>query len=585
VRGGDSDAVLDLLALRMAIDLGVGGGQPVALAAPAPQRGAQQLQRLEVWQRALEAAARRPLVDQLSARAAARADAAGAEPVGAAPTGQVTAQLIFCIDVRSERMRRHLEARGAYATYGYAGFFGAAVGYQAPSGQVFDQCPVLVPASEVVHDPRRTGAFRAAATAATAAAKAPVAPFALAEASGIVLGVTGALQTVAPRALGALADAVHARPRPEEALPAAVAAAALPLAARVDLARSALTTIGLTEGFAPVIVVVGHGATVQNNAFAAGYDCGACGGNPGLGNARLLAAALNDTEVRVELAAQGIALPESTVAVAGLHNTTTDVVTLDEPAVVGPAVEALQRLRRDLALAGEAVAAERCLALPGAPRGSVPATRHVATRALDWAEPAPEMGLAGNAAFVAGPRWLTEALDLQGRVFLHSYEPSLDADRAILHTILNAPVVVAQWINNQYYFSAVDPSRFGSGDKTTHNVVGDLGVLSGAAGDLRVGLPWQAVAAHEEQAGTAQSLHEPLRLTVVLYAATASVDAVLEGSPEVAHMIGNGWVSLVAIDPASGSAHLLGSDLTWSAEVSPVPGGAGRAPALVAATR
>ena len=552
-RSGGVDSLTDLLALRMAIDLAAGGGQP-ATGPGAESVDTGDLARRELWQRALEVSTRRPLLAGISERAAGGPDR----------SADVAAQLVFCIDVRSERVRRHLEASGPYATYGYAGFFGAAVDYQAPSGQRFDQCPVLVAPSHEVVDPRTPGLIRSMSSGATAATKAPLAPLALAEASGLLLGVSGMLQTAAPRATGALADALQARPRPEVTLSQEAAATAVPLPARVDLARAALTMIGLTDDLAPLLVIVGHGATVQNNAFAAAYDCGACGGNPGLANARILVAALNDAQVRDALRREGIRISEDTVAVAGLHNTTTDVITIDQSDAVGPAADALARLRRDLIDVGRAVAAERCATLPGARNPSGRADRLVRLRSRDWAETAPEMGLAGNAAFVAGPRWLTEGNDLAGRVFLHSYDPGLDADGTTLHAIINAPVVVAQWINSQYYFSAVDPHRFGSGDKTTHNVVADIGVISGAYGDLRVGLPWQAVAPRQSDAGTVGSLHQPVRLTVVVYASTQMIDRVLADSPTVVELLDNGWVTLAAVEPATGETFVRAADGVWN---------------------
>ncbi len=133
----------------------------------------------------------------------------------------------------------------------------------------------------------------------------------------------------------------------------------------------------------------------------------------------------------------------------------------------------------------------------------------------------------------------------------------------MLNTIINAPVVVAQWINAQYYFSSVDPDRYGAGDKSTHNVVGDVGVVTGAFGDLRTGLPWQTLFAAEAQIGKSTGRHEPLRLSVILYSGTRDISTVLAASPHVSALVSNGWIHMIAIDPATGASSALRTDLTW----------------------
>jgi len=122
----------------------------------------------------------------------------------------------------------------------------------------------------------------------------------------------------------------------------------------------------------------------------------------------------------------------------------------------------------------------------------------------------PEWGLAGCAAFIIAPRERTRGFDLAGRSFLHSYDWHQDEDFSVLALIMTAPMIVASWINLQYYASTVDNRFFGSGNKALHNVVGILGVLEGNGGDLRVGLPWQSV--HDGE----KYVHEPLRLTVLI---------------------------------------------------------------------
>ena len=238
-----------------------------------------------------------------------------------------------------------------------------------------------------------------------------------------------------------------------------------------------------------------------------------------------------------------------------------DEIRIDPADVPARARQAVAALRERLSQAQLASAAERVATLPGGSHRRPLAD--VRRRSADWAEPTPEWGLAGNALFVAGPRSITRGLNLRGRSFLHSYDPALDADGSVLEVILTAPMVVAQWINAQYYVSAVDPQRFGAGDKTTHNVVGDFGVLSGAHGDLRIGLPWQSLFAADPEAGSPGIGHEPMRLQVVVYARSADVAATLARHPDVARLVTGGWLSLAVIEPGDGAVLRLTSSLGW----------------------
>ena len=334
---------------------------------------------------------------------------------------------------------------------------------------------------------------------------------------------------------------------------------AMTTADKVDLAAGALGAIGLVNNFAPYIVLCGHAGTAENNAFASGYDCGACGGNGGQVNAQVLAQALNDPEVRRGLADRGIQIPDDTVAIAAAHNTTTEVIDLD-PSLAEVPAGGTAMLRDRLAQAGGLVRAERRPLLPGAKDAQ---ESESARRGADWSQPFPEWGLAGNAAFVIAPRELTKDLDLAGRAFLHSYVAELDPSYAVLETLLTAPAVVTQWINSQYYFSSVDPQTYGAGDKTTHNVVGDVGVMSGAHGDLRVGLPWQALSPIDLRLNREHGLHEPLRLQIVVRADPAAISEVLATHPALSNLFSNNWAALTAIDPATGELRKLRKSLEW----------------------
>jgi uncharacterized protein YbcC (UPF0753/DUF2309 family)/formate hydrogenlyase subunit 3/multisubunit Na+/H+ antiporter MnhD subunit len=526
-----------------------------------------QAQRVAIWQRAWEQRYRNRLIDRVSARAAqARQDAAA------------DAQLVMCIDVRSERFRRHAEAIGSIETYGFAGFFGVAIRHETASGSVSAACPVLLqPAYAITQDDEVRVGEMGTATAlrgglVTATAR-PANAFAVAEGLGVLAGADALLQTAHPGLWAKLRERVQPAHRGPLHLgrlqgPPCDIAYGMTVEQRTTSAAAMLRALGIVEQFAPIILLAGHAAQVENNAFAAAYDCGACGGNGGHVNARVMAAILNDPRVRRRLVQEhGITIPDDTAAIPAWHNTTTDAVTIDAQDVPDSHRARVEALRVILERAQASCLDERMSELPGVGATSVKAARW---RASDWAEPQPEWGLSGNAAFVIGPRSMTKGLNLRGRVFLHSYEPGLDVDGSMLELLLTAPMVVTQWINNQYYFATVDPEHFGAGDKTTHNVVGDYGVVSGAGGDLRVGLPWQAV--FREQPGAhARWMHEPLRLQVVVYAEPDDIVRVLDAHPQVAALVANEWIALAAIEPRTGDAYALGTDLQWRAWLTTAP--------------
>ncbi len=491
--------------------------------------------RLAVWQEAFE-------------RGIARELAPATAPVlrPSARTQRPLAQAVFCIDTRSESFRRHLEAAGEVETLGFAGFFAAPISFRPADGSAeVASCPVLltprvaITESSVERDAiarwRRQHAASVERDATIDALKeSAVAPYAFAETAGWVLGAASAARTLAPEAWRALVS----RMRPAKPSTHVDANVVFTLEERVLYAETALRMMGLVDGFAPIVLLTGHGASVTNNPFASSLQCGACGGHEGEPNARAAAMIFNDPETRAALAGRGVSIPADTLFVAAQMDTVTDEVTVLEPWAIPATHETVVlELTRRLEAARAANTADRSAGLPGA-GGRHGAIRDTERRSADWAEAYPEWGLVGNAAFIVGPRAITAGADLGRRAFLHSYDAAADPDGAGLETILTAPMIVAQWINAQYSASTVAPDRFGAGPKPLHNVVGTVGVLSGYGGDLRLGLPWQSVGV-----GRA-SRHEPIRLQVFVEAPLARVNDIIDASEAVRTLVTNRWITL-----------------------------------------
>ncbi|MDS0223065.1 DUF2309 domain-containing protein [Haloarcula sp. S1AR25-5A] len=488
------------------------------------------------------------------------------------------AQLVFCIDTRSEIIRRHIEATGDYETYGYAGFFGIPMEYQGYDADVsVDACPpILDPQHHVTDMPTddetqashdRWSGLRETADEIIETLEANAATaYGFVETAGSGYSLALAARTLVPGRVSDLLDAADGQVPDEHEFCEPLVhhqhtyAGDLPVGLtteeKVEYAATAFDLMGW-ETFSRLVVFTGHASQTANNPYDASLDCGACAGNPGGPNARVLAKICNNEAVRAELRDRGFEIPDDTVFLAGEHNTTTDEVELYDSDVPESHVAELAQLRSDLATAREEAAAERAESMGADGSAAVSETER---RAADWAETRPEWGLAGNAGFVIGPRELTSDLDLDGRAFLHSYDWSTDPDGDALEAILTGPMVVTQWINTQYYFSTVDNAVYGSGSKVTHNPVGNIGVYQGNGGDLMTGLPQQSLMAADDE-----PYHQPLRLSTVIHAPVDHVTEVLAANEELAELLDNNWLSLTVVDPTQDhGAFQYEHDLEWT---------------------
>ncbi len=524
----------------------------------------------EAWAGAMRNAAMQPLDEQLGQdpelvvdlilqlsyetayqrRLLARLAAGPNTPLQSRPSVQAA----FCIDVRSEIFRRALETvRPDAATVGFAGFFGFPIEY-VPIGHIKGRshCPVLLtPAFTVCETVTRATEEedaeilglrllrRRVAKAWKSFKLSAVSSFIYVEAAGLlfagkILSDSLALTRTVhdPNTDGLDADVIdRLGPRIDQRMVGG-RVTGFDAEQRVSMAEAVLRAMSMTSGFARLVMLTGHGSTTVNNPHASGLDCGACGGNTGEANARTAACILNDADVRTGLRARGIDIPDDTWFVGCLHDTTTDEIRVydgDHP----PSTHAgeLALLRADLARATTLSRIERA-ALLGIPHDAQ-TERRVLARSRDWAQVRPEWGLAGNAAFIAAPRARTRGVDLAGRAFLHDYDWQQDDGFRTLELILTAPMVVASWINLQYYGSTVNNRAFGAGNKVLHNVTGTIGVLEGNAGDLKVGLAWQSV--HDGH----RFIHEPLRLNVMVEAPTEALDGVIATHKIVRDLVEN----------------------------------------------
>ena len=485
-----------------------------------------------IWQRALELNYQSELMNKINSLS-----------LQDKPQSTPLAQFVFCIDTRSEGIRRKLEFLGHYETFGFAGFFG--IGFK-----LFDeeteacslQCPAIVkPDITLVNQKQSKPGFKKLSEAISSIFSKSkggyFAPLILFDIIGswFSMGLLG--KTILPNKVNKLFKTSIEDIYSDKTINIYNPTGGFNPETLAEKANFVLSAIGLKNNFAPFVIISGHIAQSENNPFQSSLDCGACGGNGGIPNAIAFCQALNDTNVREILDSKyGIKIPDSTFFVSSSHNTTTDefkYYNLDS--MSEQQLELFNTTTKDISEAGKLLRLERLKYLSG--------SNNVDVRKSNWAELVPEMALANNAAFIIGPRKLTHNLNLDRRTFLHSYEPEYDTDGEILNFIFNAPVVVGHWINSQYYFSSTDTSLYGAGNKAIHNVVGQFGVMEGNFSDYKIGLPLQSVSYKNKL------VHQPLRLLVVVYGKQSHIDKILAASPTLSSIFNGRWAHLKVIEP------------------------------------
>ncbi|MEZ6144664.1 MAG: DUF2309 domain-containing protein [Planctomycetaceae bacterium] len=486
-------------------------------------------------------------------------------------------QVVCCIDDREESYRRHLEEIAQDCeTFGFAGFFAVAMYYRgAADAYYLPLCPVVIKPSHYVCEEvaysfegthrRRTEVRRALGTASHHLHQGSRTFW-----GGILTGVLGAVASIplvarvlAPRTTSEMVklfggfvrtppitqltlERVEPDPGPDEGH------LGYSINEMAGIVERVLRDIGLTSNFARLVIFTGHGSSSLNNPHESAYNCGACAGGRGGPNARAFAQMANDPRIRRLLADRGLPIPETTVFVGTYHNTCDDsVMYFDLDRLPTSHRHDFDRAKTCIDQARQRNAHERCRRFESAKLSLTPpqALKHVEGRSVDLSQARPEYNHATNAVTIVGRRWRFRGLFLDRRAFLASYDPVQDdANSTILERILQPAVPVCAGISLEYYFSCVDPEGWGCGSKLPHNVTSLLGVMSGAASDLRPGLSQQMI-----------EIHEPIRQVFLIESTPDAMLRIMEDNEDIRKLCVNNWVYLATLDPHSSQIHVFRS--------------------------
>jgi len=535
---------------------------------------------------------------------------------------------IFCLDVRSEVIRRKIEAVGAYDTYGAGGFLGIPLSFvEFDKPNTLSLAPAVIKPKNIVFEipteeheeyNSKSNFSKTIKKVLTDLKNNPYTPYIMVEAIGWMFGlklfgktffpektekIFGRLKAKKPKTtftldklskdeiekyvkklhiniinevlitqsddvlndedidvlwehlvfnktlnievsdkmIEKLKHAYHINSEDYEEQKEKLSRVGFTLEEQVMYVDNLLKMIGLVKDFPKFVTIVGHGSLSDNNPFESALDCGACGGSISLPNTRALCMIANKPEVREALKDKGIEIPSDVKFMPALHTTTTDVISFYDTHNLNAEEAALfATVQEDFKTASLASREERVKVLPNADT-----ERDLFLKTRDWSEPRPEWGLAGNMGVFAGPRSSIRHISFDNRLFMHSYDASIDNENADLLTrIFDGPLVVGEWINLEHYFSTTDNKIYGAGSKVYHNVVAKIGVYNGNYSDLKIGLPSQSVLVE------GKAYHEPVRLLTFMEAPLEIVGKAVENSVAQPFIL-NEWIRPIIIDKAA----------------------------------
>ena len=463
---------------------------------------------------------------------------------------QKSLQAIFCIDEREDSLRRHLESVDPNAeTLGCPGFFGVEFYFQPQNGKFYEKlCPAPVTPKYLVkeYDVKEKkkhellyskqshnfiqGFFISLSLGLMAAWKLlqglfiPKSSPAFASAFRH-MNIDGQLH-FENKSLDDIENGLQVGFTIEE------------MATRVE---NLLRGIGMVKDFAPLVYVIGHGASSANNPHHGAYDCGACSGRPGSVNARVFSAMANHPKVRAILDTNGLHIPDETQFVGGLHDTSSDEIAFyDESAIStkNAAAHTANKQAFENALDLNAKERSRRFVSINTKQDIKKVREAIRKRAVSFFEPRPELGHSTNALCFVGHRSLTKQLFLDRRAFMNSYDYRTDPEGERLLGVIRPLPPVCGGINLEYFFSRMDNPKMGAGTKLSHNIVGLVGVVSSCDGDLRPGLPQQMI-----------EVHDPVRLVIMVEHYPEIILKTIRSEAPVYEWFANDWVHLVSIHP------------------------------------